>query len=120
MSYAFHDINRIAEPYLDDLPAHSSNWSYHFGHLRAIFLRCRFYRIRLNPHKCIFVVESGQLLVFVVSKDGIWVDPLKIRAILALPPPNNLRQLKVCRGNQTFFVVLFLITSRSLMVLRNY
>jgi hypothetical protein len=25
MSYAFHDINRIAEPYLDDLPAHSSN-----------------------------------------------------------------------------------------------
>jgi hypothetical protein len=25
MSYAFHEIKHIAEPYLDDLPAHSSN-----------------------------------------------------------------------------------------------
>jgi hypothetical protein len=57
MSYAFHDIKHIVEPYLDDLPAHSSSQSEHLGHLRAIFLRCRFYRIRLNPHKCIFVVE---------------------------------------------------------------
>ena len=59
MSYAFHDIKHIVEPYLDNLPAHSSSRSDHFGHLRAIFLRCRFYRIRLNPHKCIFAVESG-------------------------------------------------------------
>ena len=93
MSYAFHDIKHIAEPYLDDLPAHSLNRSDHIDHLRAIFLRCRFYRIRLNPHKCIFAVEFGRLLSFIVSKDGIRVDPLKIKAILALPPPTNLTQL---------------------------
>jgi hypothetical protein len=69
MSYAFHNIKHIVEPYLDDLPSHSSSRSDCFGHLRDIFLRCRFYRIRLNPHKCIFIVESGQLLGFVVSKD---------------------------------------------------
>jgi hypothetical protein len=93
MSYAFHDIKHIAKPYLDDLPTHSSNRPDHVDHLRAIFLRCHFYRIRLNPHKCIFVVKSGRLLGFVVSKDGIRVDPLKIKAILALPPPTNLTQL---------------------------
>jgi hypothetical protein len=102
MSYAFHDIKHIVEPYLDDLPAHSSNRQDHIGHLRAIFLRCRFYRIRLNPHKCIFVVESGRLLGFVVSKDGIRVDPLKIKAILALPPPNNLTQLQSLQGKANF------------------
>jgi hypothetical protein len=59
MSYAFHDIKHITEPYLDDLPAHSSNQSDHIGHLWAIFLRCQFYRIRLNPHKFIFAIESG-------------------------------------------------------------
>jgi hypothetical protein len=59
MSYAFHDIKHIAEPYLDNLPTHSLNQSDHIDHLRAIFLRCRFYRIRLNPHKCIFAVESS-------------------------------------------------------------
>jgi hypothetical protein len=51
MSYTFHNIKHIAEPYLDDLPAHSLNRSEHIDHLRMIFLRCRFYRIRLNPHK---------------------------------------------------------------------
>jgi hypothetical protein len=102
MSYAFHDIKHIVEPYLDDLPAHSSHRRDHIGHLRAIFLRCRFYNIRLNPHKCIFVVESGRLLRFVVSKDGIRVDPLKVKSILALPPPNNLTQLQSLQGKENF------------------
>jgi hypothetical protein len=83
-------------------PAHSSNRSDHIDHLRAIFLRCRFYRIRLNPHKCIFAVESGRLLGFIVSKDGIRVDPLKIKAILALPPPTNLTQLQSLQGKANF------------------
>jgi hypothetical protein len=33
ISYSFHDIKHIAEPYVDDLPAHSSNRSDHIGHL---------------------------------------------------------------------------------------
>jgi hypothetical protein len=71
MSYAFHDIKHIVQPYLDDLPAHSLRRVDHPIHLRAIFLRCRFYRIRLNPHKCVFCVESGHLLGFIVSRHGI-------------------------------------------------
>ena len=71
MSYAFHDIKNIMEPYLDDLPAHSQQWKDHPGHLRDIFLRCHHYNIRLNPHKCVFCIETGRLLGFVVSKDGI-------------------------------------------------
>ena len=39
MSYAFHDIKHIVEPYLDDLPAHSQRQEYHPSHLRDIFLR---------------------------------------------------------------------------------
>jgi hypothetical protein len=59
MSYAFHDIKHIVQPYLDDFPAHSLRRADHPNHLRAIFVRCRFYRIRLNPHKCVFCIESG-------------------------------------------------------------
>jgi hypothetical protein len=102
MSYTFHGIKHIKEPYLDDLPTHLLNRSDHIDHLRAIFLRCRFYRIRLDPHKCIFAVESGRILGFIVSKDGIRVDPLKIKAILALPPPTNLTQLQSLQGKENF------------------
>jgi hypothetical protein len=38
MSYTFHDIKHLAEPYLDDLPTHSSNRSNHVDHLWAILL----------------------------------------------------------------------------------
>lgn len=102
MSYSFHDIKHIVEPYLDDLLAHSSNRLDHVDHLRDIFLRCWFYRIHLNPHKCIFTVESDRLLGFIVSRDGIQVDPLKIKAILALPPPTNLTQLQSLQGKENF------------------
>ena len=32
MSYTFHDVKHIVEPYLDDLPAHSQRWEDHPGH----------------------------------------------------------------------------------------
>eukprot|EP00253_Pinus_taeda_P008778 PITA_08778 len=59
MSYAFHDIRHIMQPYLDDLPAHSAKRQDHPSHLREIFLHCRHYHIRLNLHKCVFYMESG-------------------------------------------------------------
>eukprot|EP00253_Pinus_taeda_P013849 PITA_13849 len=93
MSYAFHDIKHIVQPYLDDLPAHSLRRASHLTHLRAIFMRCRHYRIRLNPHKCVFYIETGRLLGLVVSKVGIRVDPSKVEAIVKLPPPSTLRLL---------------------------
>jgi hypothetical protein len=102
MSYTFHDIKHMVESYLNDLPSHSSSRSDHIGHLRAIFLRCRFYRICLNPHKCIFIFESSQLLSFVVSKYGIRGDPLKIKYIISLPPPNNLIQLQILQRKVNF------------------
>jgi hypothetical protein len=102
MSYAFHDIKHIVQSYLDDLPAHSMRRVDHPTHLRAIFVCCRFYRIRLNPHKCVFCVESGHLLGFIVSRHGTWVDPLKVEAILNLPPLSTLRQLQSLQGKANF------------------
>ena len=102
MSYVFHDIKHIVEPYLDELPCHSQQWEDHLGHLRDIFLRCRHYNIWLNPHKCVFYVEMGRPLGFVVSKDGIWIDPLKIAAIMALPTPKNITKLQSLQGNANF------------------
>eukprot|EP00253_Pinus_taeda_P017487 PITA_17487 len=98
MSYAFHDIRHIVQPYQDDLPTHSAKRQDHPTHLREIFLRCRHYRIRLNPHKCVLCVESGRLLGFVVSHEGIRLDPLKVEAIVNLPPRATLQKLQSLQG----------------------
>ena len=91
MNFLFHDIKAIVEPYLDDLPAHSCKRIQHPDHLRLIFERCRYYKIRLNAHKCVFCVESKIFLRFIVSNRGIQVDPLKVEAIANMPPPHFIR-----------------------------
>jgi hypothetical protein len=47
-------------------------------------------------------VESGQLLGFIVSHQGIRVDPLKVEVILNLPPPSTLFQLQSLQGKANF------------------
>jgi hypothetical protein len=56
----------------------------------------------LNPHKCIFCVESSRILGFIVSRQGIRVDPLKVKEILNLPPPYSLFQLQSLQGKENF------------------
>lgn len=72
---------------------HSTKRSNHMNHHYEIFLRCRYYHIHLNPHKCVFCVESNRLLEFVVSKEGIRLDPIKVEAMLNLPLHASLQQL---------------------------
>jgi len=102
MSFYFHDIKRIVEGYLDDLAAHSRKQRDHYAHLLLVFERCRHYKIRLNPNKCMFCVEFGRFLGLIVSNKGIMVNPLKVEAIISLPPPTNVRQLQSIEGKHNF------------------
>lgn len=58
MSYTFHDIKHIVQPYLDYLPTHSMKREYHPIHLKAIFIRCQHYNIHLNLQKYVLCVQS--------------------------------------------------------------
>ena len=110
MTLIFHDLKMIIEVYLDDLAVHSHLRVRHPYHLRLVFERCRRYQVWLNPHKCIFCVTIGRLLGFVVSREGIRVNPLKVDAILQLSPPRNIRHLQCLQGMENFlqrFVVNF-------------
>src|SRR5713226_8518395 len=76
------------------------------------------YAVRLNPHKCMFCVKSGRLLGFIISKEGIRVNPLKVEAILQLSPPKNIRHLQCLQGMANFlrrFVVNFSNLTRGFM-----
>ena len=102
MTLIFHDLKSIIEVFLDDLADHSRMRMCHPYHLRLVFERCRHYSVRLSPHKCIFCVKSGRLLGFIVSKEDIRVDPLKVEAILQLSPSKNIRHLQCLQGMANF------------------
>lgn len=81
MSYAFHDIKHVIKAYLDDLAASLKRIN-HPSHLQLVFEGCRFYKIQLNPNKCILAVTSDRLLGFIVSTEGIRVDPFRVEALV--------------------------------------
>ena len=78
MNLTFHDLNHIIKVYLNNLATQSHVIVDHLDHLHLVFERCRHYEIWLNPHKYIFCIKVGHLLGFIVSKEGIRVDPLNI------------------------------------------
>ena len=102
MTLIFHDLKSIIEVFLYDLAAHSCMRMRHSYHLRLVFERCHHYLVRLNPHNCIFCVKSGRLLGFIISKDGIRGDPLKVEAILQLSSSRNITNLQCLQGMENF------------------
>ena len=49
--------------------------------------------MKLNPRKCAFGVASGKFLGFMVSHRGIEANSEKIKAILDMKPPQNIKEV---------------------------
>ena len=79
---------------MDDLVFKSKYREQHLDHLRAIFVRCRKYKLKMNPMKCAFGVSAGRFLGFKVHKGGISADEEKIRAIQEIKTPSNVEELQ--------------------------
>jgi hypothetical protein len=98
MDHAFEGlIGKFMVDYQDDLTVHSKTRNEHIHHLRKVFERCRLYGVSLNPKKCLFVVTEGKLLGHIVCKEGIYIDPERVKAINELNPPSSKK------GVQSFF-----------------
>ena len=50
--------------------------------------------MKLNPGKCVFGVTARKLLGFMMSQRGIEVNPNKIRAIIEMAPPRNVKKVQ--------------------------
>ncbi len=71
--------------------------------LKLCFQKCRKYGTSPNPKKCAFVVFSGMILGFIVSKEGKLLNLEKIQAIVNMPPPKNPQQIQVFNGMAQFY-----------------
>ena len=66
----------------------------HLGYLKKTFERCRETNLKLHSGKCFLRMESGVLLGHVVSKTGLEVDLDKVKVILTLTAPTNVREIR--------------------------
>ena len=91
----FHDMmHKTMEDYVDDTLVKSTKHNTHLQNLGPILDHMEKFILRLNPKKCAFGVTSGKLLGYIVSAKGIEVDPEKVQAIMDMPPPHNISQMR--------------------------
>jgi hypothetical protein len=95
-------INHSIVIYLDDVTVFSKNKTDHLAHLRAVLQQCCKYDISLNPKKSIFAVEQGRLLGFIVSSEGMIIDPRRTQVIVKLPPPTSKKSMQSFLGQINF------------------
>ncbi|XP_010665592.2 uncharacterized protein LOC104882874 [Beta vulgaris subsp. vulgaris] len=70
----------------------------HPADLRETLSTLRKYRMMLNPKKCVFGVKGGKCLGFLVDERGIEANPDKIKAVLEMKSPRNVREVQRLTG----------------------
>jgi len=99
MKTMFHDfIHKIVEVYVDDILIKSKSKKYNIKDVKIAFESMQQYNLRIKPQKCVFGVSSRKILGHIVSRRGVKVDLKKIKAIIEIIPPLNLKQLRSIQG----------------------
>ena len=63
------------QAYVDDMVVTSQVKDQHVADLEELFTTITKYRLKLNTEKCVFGVEAGKFLGFLVTERGIEVNP---------------------------------------------
>ena len=82
------------EVYIDDMLVKSIKAELHITHLAEAFQVLKSYNMKLNPAKCAFGVSTGKFLGFIVNSRGIEANPDKIKAVLDMLPPSNIKDIQ--------------------------
>jgi hypothetical protein len=88
----------MMEIYVDDMVVKSRLTKDHLEDLTETFWTLRLHKLRLNASKCIFGVDSGKFLGFIVSHRGIEVNPDQIKVVQELKAPQTHKEVERLTG----------------------
>ena len=71
-------------------------------HIHRVFNNLREEKFLINLKKCSFVKEELVHLGFVVSVEGLKIDPKKVKAILEWPTPKSAIEVRYFHGLAIF------------------
>ena len=86
-----------------DILIYSVDQDSHIHHLRIVLNALREHKLFLSINKCVFWATSLPFLGFIVSVDGLAVDPSKVQAIQQWPSPQSVHDVRSFHGLATFY-----------------
>lgn len=95
----------ICAAYLDDVIIFSEgDLDDHWNKVRQVLDRLRAAGLRLDPQKCDFAKKEMKYLGFIINvKEGIKVDPTKIKAIRSWEAPKDIKGVRSFLGFANFY-----------------
>jgi len=96
-------IGNFVVVYFDDILIYSKSLHEHIDHMRSVLTILRVNSLSANKEKCTFYVDSLVFLGFVVNKNGVHVDPTKIKAIQDWPTPTSVGEVRSFHGLASFY-----------------
>ena len=83
---------------MDDTLTKSMHHRTHLADLGPILDKMEQFSLPLNPKKCAFGVTFGKFLGYIIFVKGIEVDLEKVQAIMEMPPPHSIKQMRGLQG----------------------
>jgi hypothetical protein len=84
--------------YFDDLPFGAKSEDEFMAVLEALLKFCVFWKLKVNPEKTVLGVKSITHVGFVVSKEGVSIDPERTRDIQELSAPKSIKKVQSILG----------------------
>ncbi len=104
MNDLFRDkIGNYVLVYLDDIVIYSNDLESHKKHVAEVLEILEANDLKCKPEKCHFYQESIKYLGYIISANGISMDPEKVEAITEWPTPRNVKQLQTLLGFANFY-----------------
>ena len=91
-------LGRNIEIYVDDMVIKSMDEGFFISYILETFQTLRRTNMKLNPKKCMFGVESGQFLGYMITNEGIKANPEKVQVTIDLSSPRSLKDVQALNG----------------------
>ncbi len=96
-------LNRFVFVYLDDILIFSDSLQEHIDHIQQVLKKLLENHLFVKLEKCEFHVSQVSFLGYVVSQEGIQMEPRKVSAITNWPQPKTLKQVQRFLGFANFY-----------------
>jgi len=89
------------QEYVDDMVVTSQQREQNVADLEELFTTIAKYRLKLNLEKCVFRVEAGKFLGFLLTEHGIEANPEKCVVIIAMRSLISVKEVQQLTGRMT-------------------
>jgi hypothetical protein len=96
-------VDRTCVVYLDDILIYSENEEDHDAHVEEILDRLVEWGLYAKASKCTFFTKSVEFLGFIVTPNGVVMDPIRVKTIKEWPDPEGYKDIQVFLGFANFY-----------------